>query len=155
MGGGLYQAHRRDHRGDEERGRAGDLGRPAAAAQRARVHRFRLSQRALPRRAEKASITYVDVWDGFVDEAGRFTPQGPDFQGQIRQLRANDGVYFTKAGARKLAHYVEREIERHLANRAVPVALPAPEPRRAAHPGAARQVRRQPTARPLAGRWCR
>ena len=62
--------------------------------------------------AGKAGITYVDVWDGFVDEAGRFLQQGPDFEGQIRRLRSNDGVYFTKAGARKLAHYVEREITR-------------------------------------------
>ena len=34
--------------------------------------------------AGKAGITYVDVWDGFVDEAGRFLQQGPDFEGQIR-----------------------------------------------------------------------
>ena len=61
--------------------------------------------------AGKAGITYVDVWDGFVDEAGRFLQQGPDFEGQIRRLRSNDGVYFTKAGALKLAHYVEREIQ--------------------------------------------
>ena len=64
--------------------------------------------------AGKAGITYVDVWDGFVDEAGRFLQKGPDFEGQIRQLRSYDGVYFTKAGARKLAHYVEREINRLL-----------------------------------------
>ena len=49
--------------------------------------------------AGKAGITYVDVWDGFVDEAGRFLQQGPDFEGQIRRLRSSDGVYFTKAGA--------------------------------------------------------
>src|SRR5262249_5231855 len=79
-------------------------------------------------RAEKAGVTYVDVWDGFVDESGRFVAQGPDFEGQTRRLRAGDGVYFTKAGARKLAHYVEREILRNISNRAVPVALPAPEP---------------------------
>ncbi len=36
--------------------------------------------------AGKAGITYVDVWDGFVDEAGRFLQKGPDFEGQIRQL---------------------------------------------------------------------
>ena len=65
--------------------------------------------------AAKAGITYVDVWDGFVDEAGRFLQKGPDFEGQIRQLRSYDGVYFTKPGARKLAHYVEREITRLLA----------------------------------------
>ena len=65
--------------------------------------------------AGKAGITYVDVWDGFVDEAGRFLQQGPDFEGQIRRLRAYDGVFFTKPGARKLAHYVEREITRLMA----------------------------------------
>ena len=43
--------------------------------------------------AGKAGITYVDVWDGFVDEAGRFLQQGPDFEGQIRQLRTYDGVF--------------------------------------------------------------
>jgi len=38
--------------------------------------------------AGRAGITYVDVWDGFVDEAGRFLEQGPDFEGQIRRLRS-------------------------------------------------------------------
>src|SRR4051812_20717317 len=71
-------------------------------------------------RAEKAGITYVDIWDGFVDEAGRFSPQGPDYEGQIRRLRSGDGVYFTKFGARKLALYVDREIQRHTVNRAAP-----------------------------------
>src|SRR5262245_55680179 len=76
-------------------------------------------------RAEKAGIVYVDIWDGFVDEAGRYSPQGPDYEGQIRRLRSGDGVYFTKFGARKLAHYVDREIQRSTA-RGMPVALPLP-----------------------------
>ena len=96
--------------------------------------------------AGKAGITYVDVWDGFVDEAGRFLQKGPDFEGQIRQLRSSDGVYFTKAGARKLAHYVEREITRLLAARSAPIALPT-EP---ATPDA-NAVPGQPAPRPLAG----
>ena len=74
--------------------------------------------------ANKAGITYVDVWDGFVDERGLFQRKGPDFEGQIRQLRSNDGVFFTRAGARKLAHYVEREITRVLAARSGPIPLP-------------------------------
>ena len=93
----------------------------------------------------KAGITYVDVWDGFVDEAGRFLQKGPDFEGQIRQLRTSDGVFFTKPGARKLAHYVEREVTRLLAARSGPIALPT-EP---ATPDA-NAVPGQP-ARPLAG----
>jgi uncharacterized protein len=94
----------------------------------------------------KAGITYVDVWDGFVDEAGRFLQKGPDFEGQIRQLRAYDGVFFTKPGARKLAHYVEREITRLLAGRSAPITLPT-EP---ATPDA-NAVPGQPAPRPLAG----
>ncbi|WP_445218207.1 DUF459 domain-containing protein [Bradyrhizobium sp. Pa8] len=96
--------------------------------------------------AAKAGITYVDVWDGFVDEAGRFLQKGPDFEGQIRQLRSYDGVYFTKPGARKLAHYVEREITRLLAGRSGPIALPSEPatPDTSAEPG-------KPAPRPLAG----
>ncbi|QIP07610.1 SGNH/GDSL hydrolase family protein [Bradyrhizobium symbiodeficiens] len=96
--------------------------------------------------AAKAGITYVDVWDGFVDEAGRFLQKGPDFEGQIRQLRSGDGVYFTKPGARKLAHYVEREITRLLAGRSGPIALPSEPatPDTSAEPG-------KPAPRPLAG----
>jgi len=96
--------------------------------------------------AGKAGITYVDVWDGFVDEAGHFLQKGPDFEGQIRQLRSSDGVYFTKAGARKLAHYVERDITRLLAARSAPITLPT-EP---ATPDA-NAVPGQPAPRPLAG----
>jgi len=96
--------------------------------------------------AGKAGITYVDVWDGFVDERGLMMQKGPDFEGQIRQLRSYDGVYFTKYGARKLAHYVEREISRVLATRSSPVALPT-EP---ATPDA-NAVPGQPAPRPLAG----
>ena len=77
-------------------------------------------------RAEKAGIIFVDIWDGFVDEAGRYSAQGPDYEGQIRRLRTGDGVYFTKFGARKLAHYVEREVQRIIGNKSVPVALPIP-----------------------------
>ncbi|MCW5694355.1 MAG: DUF459 domain-containing protein [Pseudolabrys sp.] len=94
-------------------------------------------------RAEKAGAVYVDVWDGFVDEGGKFTTFGPDYEGQMRRLRSGDGVYFTKYGARKLAHYVEREIRRYMANRG-PIALPmgpvAPVPSDG-----------KPAARPLAG----
>jgi uncharacterized protein len=78
-------------------------------------------------RAEKAGITYVDIWDGFVDDKGAFAQQGPDFEGQTRRLRTYDGVYFTKPGAEKLAHYVERELRRLITARAMPIALPGPE----------------------------
>jgi uncharacterized protein len=121
------------------------VGLPAVRGQKAQSDMLFLD--ALYRDAAgKAGITYVDVWDGFVDEAGRFMPQGPDFEGQIRRLRSADGVFFTKAGARKLAHYVEREITRLLAARSGPIALPSEPaiPDVNARPGG-------PAPRPLAG----
>jgi uncharacterized protein len=78
--------------------------------------------------AAKAGIIYIDVWDGFVDEDGDFALYGPDFEGQTRRLRTSDGVYFTKAGALKLGHYVERELRRMMLARPAPAWLPAPEP---------------------------
>jgi hypothetical protein len=120
------------------------VGLPPQRATRATADSTYLNE-LYRQRAEKAGIVYVDVWEGFVDGSGQFAAQGPDFEGQIRRLRSGDGVYFTKPGARKLAHYVEREIQRTLANRATPVALPIdPGPATGVRPGG-------PAQRPLAG----
>jgi hypothetical protein len=103
-------------------------------------------------RADKAGIIYIDVWDGFVDEDGRYAQYGPDVDGQTRRLRASDGVYFTPAGARKLAHYVEREIQRWMNARTAPVAIAIPEEPKvdaAARTGAPGQPGTR--ARPLSG----
>src|SRR4029077_505929 len=90
----------------------------------------------------------VDIWDGFVDENGNFVNQGPDFEGQTRRLRAGDGVHFTKAGARKLAHYVEREIRRVMLARGAPAATPVLTEKEVPPPVAGRPGA---PARPVAG----
>jgi hypothetical protein len=94
-------------------------------------------------RAERAGVVYIDVWDGFVDEAGKYSTFGPDYEGQTRRLRSGDGVYFTKYGARKLAHYVEREIRRYMSNH---VSLTLPSGPFGPLPGEGK-----PAVRPLAG----
>jgi uncharacterized protein len=88
--------------------------------------------------ADKAGITYVDIWDGFVDENGRYAVEGPDFDGQIRRLRTGDGVHFTKYGALKLAHLVDQQLSRIIANPGAMVALPSPQSPTPAKPGAVR-----------------
>jgi hypothetical protein len=91
-------------------------------------------------RAEKAGIVYIDVWDGFVDDNGNYSNYGPDFEGQTRRLRHSDGVHFTKFGARKLGHYVEREIRRLMLARTTPLATPSvqePDPEDTKAPAAA------------------
>ncbi|HYC16097.1 MAG TPA: DUF459 domain-containing protein [Pseudolabrys sp.] len=95
-------------------------------------------------RAERAGAVYIDVWDGFVDETGKYSNFGPDYEGQMRRLRSSDGVFFTKSGALKLAHYVEREIRRYMTSRATPVALPSGPLTPAVPDG-------KPAARPVAG----
>ena len=95
-------------------------------------------------RAERAGAIYIDIWDGFVDEGGKYSNFGPDYEGQMRRLRSNDGVFFTKYGAFKLAHYVEREIRRTMNSRVTPVALPSGPVAPATPDG-------KPAARPLAG----
>ena len=54
-------------------------------------------------RATDAGATYVDAWNAFADEAGRYSASGPDAKGRIVRLREADGLDFTRAGAVKLA----------------------------------------------------
>jgi hypothetical protein len=59
---------------------------------------------------EGKGMRYVDVWNGFADEEGKYVTTGPDVNGQSVQLRDSDGLNFTRAGQRKLAFFVEREL---------------------------------------------
>jgi hypothetical protein len=63
---------------------------------------------------ERLGGTYVDIWPGFVDEENRYTATGPAVDGQKSRLRTNDGVQFTRTGARKVAHFADTEIKRIL-----------------------------------------
>lgn len=60
-------------------------------------------------------LKFIDTWNGFADQFGRYSAYGADLSGKVRRLRDNDGVQFTKSGYRKLAHFVEREIRRDIA----------------------------------------
>lgn len=77
-------------------------------------------------RANANAIRFIDAYAGFADENGSFVAMGPDAAGLVRRLREGDGVSFTAAGNRKLAHFVEREVRRDLteakANRNIPLA---------------------------------
>ena len=72
---------------------------------------------------EKLGGEFVDIWEGFVDEEGRFIITGSDMNGQQARLRGSDGINFTKAGKRKLAFYVEKFARRHLGEMASPEML--------------------------------
>lgn len=63
---------------------------------------------------EKLGAEFVDIWDGFVDEDGKFIFTGSDIKGQQVRLRTSDGINLTAAGRRKLAFYAEKPIARLL-----------------------------------------
>lgn len=77
-------------------------------------------------RALVNNARFVDVLATFADADGAYNSYGPDVTGKSRLLRLDDGIHFTAAGYRKLAHFVEREIKRDIAQaraeRAVPLA---------------------------------
>jgi hypothetical protein len=78
--------------------------------------------------AEAGGGQYVDLWGAYVDGENRYTATGPDVNGQIAKLRLGDGVHFTKAGARKAAHFVDVVIRRLLEGAPTQniIALPTP-----------------------------
>lgn len=67
---------------------------------------------------EKAGSEFIDIWDGFVDEEGKFIFTGSDINGQQVRLRGSDGINVTKAGRRKIAFYAEKSIRRLLGDAA-------------------------------------
>ncbi|MGL4405072.1 MAG: SGNH/GDSL hydrolase family protein [Notoacmeibacter sp.] len=66
-----------------------------------------------------AGAAFVDIWEGFVDETGKFVERGPDVNGQIVALRSGQ-VNVTKAGYRKIAFYAERSLNRLLGDSTSP-----------------------------------
>src|SRR5690606_33125210 len=99
------------------------------------------------RLATAAGGTFVDIWDGFVDENGAYITTGPDMNGQPARLRASDGINLTRAGRRKIAFYAEKPLRRLLGEAADPkvAALdPADAPRLDIGPARAPRVDRTP-----------
>lgn len=77
-------------------------------------------------RAYLNGVRYIDAYASFLDEGGGYSDYGPDVTGKVERLRYRDGVHFTDAGYRKLAHFVERELKRDMTTarreRSVPLA---------------------------------
>ncbi len=70
--------------------------------------------------AEEAGGSFIDIWDGFVDENGDFTFTGPDLNGQPVRLRGSNGINLTRPAKRKVAFYVEQPLNKLLGDAASP-----------------------------------
>ena len=70
--------------------------------------------------AQNTGGTFIDIWEGFVDDLGAFTINGSDYTGQPARLRGSDGISLSTAGRRKIAFYAEKAIRSALGNVAQP-----------------------------------
>jgi hypothetical protein len=54
---------------------------------------------------------FVDIYDRFLGEDGKYSSFGPDLNGNRVRMRKDDGIHFSAAGADKLAFYLSQSIK--------------------------------------------
>jgi lysophospholipase L1-like esterase len=54
---------------------------------------------------------FLDIYDRFVNDEGKYTSYGPDLNGAQVKMRKDDGIHFSSAGADKLAFYLSQSIK--------------------------------------------
>lgn len=54
---------------------------------------------------------FVDIYDRFIGEDGKYSSSGPDLNGNRVRMRKEDGIHFSAAGADKLAFYLSQTIK--------------------------------------------
>lgn len=54
---------------------------------------------------------FLDIYERFVDDEGKFTAYGPDLNGKNVRMRKDDGIHFSSAGADKLAFYLAQTLK--------------------------------------------
>ncbi len=58
-----------------------------------------------------AGAQFIDIYERFVDENNKYSSYGPDLNGQQVLMRKSDGIHFSRAGADKLAFYVNQSLK--------------------------------------------
>lgn len=84
-------------------------------------------------RTKAAGVPFIELSEAFSGEDGAYAVNGPDVEGSSVRLRTADGVHFTKAGARKLAFFADKELKK-IIEAVQDKASPAPAPAIAALP---------------------
>ncbi len=54
---------------------------------------------------------FLDIYDRFVGEDGKYAKSGPDLNGNRVSMRKDDGIHFSSAGADKVAFYLSQTIK--------------------------------------------
>jgi hypothetical protein len=69
---------------------------------------------------------FLDIYDRFIGEDGKYSSYGPDVNGQNARMRKDDGIHFSAAGADKLAFYVSQSIRTFYRGGGVTIAVTDP-----------------------------
>ncbi|HHG91331.1 MAG TPA: DUF459 domain-containing protein, partial [Devosia sp.] len=57
-----------------------------------------------------AGVEFVDIYERFTDEEGKFTSRGPDLNGNDALMRKSDGIHFSAAGSDKLVFFINQSL---------------------------------------------
>ena len=69
---------------------------------------------------------FLDIYERFLGEDGKYSSQGPDVNGQTAQMRKSDGIHFSAAGSDKIAFYLSQIISRFYRGGGIQVAVADP-----------------------------
>lgn len=69
---------------------------------------------------------FLDIYDRFLGEDGRYSAYGPDVNGQNGLMRKDDGIHFSNAGSDKLAFYISQAIRSFYRGGGVSIAVADP-----------------------------
>jgi hypothetical protein len=89
----------------------------AAISQISNIHRLA---------AFSGGAEFVETYERFLGEDGKFTSYGPDVNGQNALMRKDDGIHFAQAGADKLAFYLSQSIRNFYRGGTVSIAVADP-----------------------------
>ncbi|WP_421758780.1 DUF459 domain-containing protein [Devosia sp.] len=56
---------------------------------------------------------FLDIYEKFANEDGKYTARGPDLSGTQVRMRKDDGIHFSTAGADKLAFYLSQSLKNY------------------------------------------
>jgi hypothetical protein len=69
---------------------------------------------------------FVDIYERFLGEDGKYSSHGPDLRGQNARMRKDDGIHFSADGADKLAFYLSQAIDKFYRGGGIAVAIADP-----------------------------
>lgn len=55
-----------------------------------------------------AGVEFVDIYERFSGEDGKYSLRGPNLNGEVEVMRKNDGIHFSAAGSDKLVFYINQ-----------------------------------------------